>query len=174
MQQRRVVAAVEIVSPANKDRPEHRRAFVAKCAALLQERVSVVIVDTVTTRTQNLYQELLDLIGKSDAGDGSGPAPLYATACRTTKRQSDWTLETWTHRLEIGQPLPTLPLWLADDLAVPLELEDIEAYSAEQIQETINRLEFEMREHAKKFEFEKAAELRDRIKYLRERELVMA
>src|SRR5205085_9429223 len=121
---RRLVAAIEIVSPANKDRPEHRRAFVAKCAALLQERVSVVIVDTVTTRTQNLYQELLDLIGKSDAGDGSGPAPLYATACRTTKRQSDWTLETWTHRLEIGQPLPTLPLWLADDLAVPLELEE--------------------------------------------------
>ena len=62
----------------------------------------------------------------------------------------------------------------ADYFKVPLELEDIEAYSAEQIQETINRLEFEMREHAKKFEFEKAAELRDRIKYLRERELVMA
>jgi protein-arginine kinase activator protein McsA len=31
-----------------------------------------------------------------------------------------------------------------------------------------------MREHAKKFEFEKAAELRDRIKYLRERELQVA
>ena len=30
---RRLVAAVEIVSPANKDRPEHRRTFVAKCAA---------------------------------------------------------------------------------------------------------------------------------------------
>jgi hypothetical protein len=25
--------------------------------------------------------------------------------------------------LTIGQPLPTLPLWLADDFAVPLELE---------------------------------------------------
>ncbi len=31
---RRLVAAVEIVSPSNKDRPEHRRVFVAKCAAL--------------------------------------------------------------------------------------------------------------------------------------------
>jgi hypothetical protein len=31
---RRLVAAVEIVSPANKDRPEHRRAFVTKCAAM--------------------------------------------------------------------------------------------------------------------------------------------
>jgi hypothetical protein len=37
---RRLVAAVEIIRPANKDRPELRRAFVAKCAALLQQRVS--------------------------------------------------------------------------------------------------------------------------------------
>src|ERR1019366_3446773 len=51
----RLVAVVEIVSPANKDRPEHRRAFITKCAGLLQDRVSVVIVDVVTTRTQNLY-----------------------------------------------------------------------------------------------------------------------
>ena len=60
------MAAVEIVSPGNKDRPEHRAAFIAKCAGLLQERVSVVIVDVVTTRTQNVYGELLDLIGQSD------------------------------------------------------------------------------------------------------------
>jgi excinuclease ABC subunit B len=62
----------------------------------------------------------------------------------------------------------------ADYFKVPLELEEIDGYSAEQIAETIKRFEFEMREHAKRFEFEKAAELRDRIKYLRERELVMA
>jgi len=30
---RELVAAVEIVSPGNKDRPENRRAFVTKCAA---------------------------------------------------------------------------------------------------------------------------------------------
>jgi excinuclease ABC subunit B len=62
----------------------------------------------------------------------------------------------------------------ADYFKVPLELDDIEGYSPEQIEATIARLEFQMREHAKKFEFEKAAELRDRIKYLRERELVVA
>src|SRR5262245_2436674 len=33
---RRLVAAIEIVSPANKDRPEKRNAFVGKCAALVQ------------------------------------------------------------------------------------------------------------------------------------------
>ena len=62
----RLVAAIELVSPANKDRPEHRRAFVAKCAALLQNRVSVMVVDLVTTRNFNLYGDLLELIGQAD------------------------------------------------------------------------------------------------------------
>ncbi|HKI35051.1 MAG TPA: DUF4058 family protein [Gemmataceae bacterium] len=119
----RLVAAVEIVSPANKDRPEHRRAFVSKCAGLLQERVSVVIIDPVTTRTQNLYGELLDLIGRSDPGLSPEPPPLYTVACRMTKRENEWLLETWAQALGIGRPLPTVPLWLADDLVVPLELE---------------------------------------------------
>jgi hypothetical protein len=45
---RHLVAAVEIVSPANKDRPENRRAFVTKGAALLQQGVCVSLVDLVT------------------------------------------------------------------------------------------------------------------------------
>src|SRR6266404_6473312 len=57
---RSLVAAIELVGPANKDRPENRRAFVAKCAALLQKNISVTIVDLVTIRMQNLYGELLD------------------------------------------------------------------------------------------------------------------
>lgn len=119
----RLVAAVEIVSPANKDRPEHRRAFVAKCAALLQEQVSVTIVDLVTTRHFNLYSDLLELIGQTDPLLGPEPPPLYAVACRGTKKDRAWLVETWLHVLAVGQPLPTLPLWLADNLAVPLELE---------------------------------------------------
>src|SRR3954471_5976154 len=75
----RLVAAVELVSPANKDRPEHRRAFVSKCAGLLREQVSVIIVDLVTTRTPNLYGELLDLLGKSDPGLSPEPS-LYVAA----------------------------------------------------------------------------------------------
>jgi hypothetical protein len=120
----RLVAAVEIVSPANKDRAEHRRAFVSKCAGLLRERVSVVVVDVVTTRSQNLYGELLDLIGQSDPGLGPEPPPLYAAACRLTKRADEWLLEAWPQSLSIGQRLPTMPLWLADDLALPLDLEE--------------------------------------------------
>ena len=59
----------------------------------------------------------------------------------------------------------------ADYFKVPSEVEDIEDYSPEKIEGTITRLEVEMRGAAKRFEFERAAELRDRIKVLREREL---
>jgi hypothetical protein len=121
--QRRLVAAVELVSPANKDRPEHRRVFVAKCAALLRQRVALALVDVVTTRQFNLYGELLELLGQTDPALAPEPPPVYAAACRRRNTPEGSRLETWAHALAVGQPLPTLPLWLADDLAVPLELE---------------------------------------------------
>ncbi len=120
---RRLVAAVEIVSPSNKDRPESRRVFVTKCAALLRQGVSVSIVDLVTSRRFNLYAELLDMIGHSDPSLGAEPPPIYAAACRWIDRGRKRVLETWSHTLQLGRPLPTLPLWLAENLAVPLELE---------------------------------------------------
>lgn len=33
-------------------------------------------------------------------------------------------MEAWEHELTLGQPLPTLPLWLAENLAIPLDLEE--------------------------------------------------
>jgi hypothetical protein len=120
---RRLVAAVEIVSPVNKDRPENRRGFVAKCEAQLRQHVSVAIVDLVTTRHFNLYRDLLELIGQTDPTLLPEPPDLYASACRWKRGANSGRLQTWSHALAIGQPLPTLPLWLADNLAVPLELE---------------------------------------------------
>lgn len=120
---RRLVAAVELVSPANKDRPEHRRLFVAKCAALLQQGVAVSVVDVVTVRDFNLYADLLDLLGQSDPSLGSRPPGLYAVSCRRRVADQKRLLESWYDPLAVGQPLPTLPLWLADSLAVPLDLE---------------------------------------------------
>ena len=54
---------------------------------------------------------------------------------------------------------------------MPSDVEEIEDYSPANIEATIARFEVEMRAAAKRFEFERAAELRDRIKVLREREL---
>ena len=62
----------------------------------------------------------------------------------------------------------------ADYFKVPLDLDQIEEYTPENIRETITRLEVEMRGAAARFEFERAAELRDKIKYLRSREIELA
>ena len=59
----------------------------------------------------------------------------------------------------------------ADYFKVPLEIEKFEEYSPKQLKETISQLEMEMRHAAKEMKFEQAAEIRDRLKYLREREL---
>lgn len=120
---RRLVAAIEIVSPANEDRPEHRNVFVAKCAALYLKGVAVSIVDLVTVRHFNLYAELLAFIGHSDPTLGAEPPSLYAASCRWIEKGKRKLLQTWSNVLVVGQPLPTLPLWLAEDVSVPLELE---------------------------------------------------
>ncbi|MBX9628429.1 MAG: DUF4058 family protein, partial [Gemmataceae bacterium] len=120
---RRLVATVELVSPANKDRPEHRRVFVAKCAALLQKGVAVSIVDLVTVRRFNLYLDLMELIGHTDETLGEPTPHVYAAACRWVERGRAKRLQAWSHRLAVGDPLPTLPLWLDADRSVPLDLE---------------------------------------------------
>lgn len=121
---RHLVAAVEIVSPANKDRFEHRNVFVAKWAALLQKGVAVSIVDLVTVRQFNLYTELLAFIGHADPTLGAEPPHTYAAACRWVTKGKRTLLEAWSHVLAPGQPLPTLPLWLSDENVIPLDLEE--------------------------------------------------
>ena len=114
---RRLVAAVEL------DRPECRAQFVAKCAALLRQGVAVVLVDVVTTRESNLYAELLEWISERDPALGDDPPAVYAVACRWRPRGTSRWLEAWNRPLAVGEPLPVLPLWLSDELAVPLDLE---------------------------------------------------
>jgi hypothetical protein len=121
---RRLVAAIELVSPGNKDRPESRRAFVAKVAALLQRGVCVSLVDVVTIRRFNLYADLLELIGRSDPMLGTEPPETYAVTIRGRKRiRQRPVLESWFYPMPLGRPLPSLPVWLDVDLFVPLDLE---------------------------------------------------
>lgn len=117
----RLVAAIELVSPSNKDRPRSRKAFVSKCHALLQQDVCVVIVDTVTNLTSNLYAELAERLGAKEPAIAD--SAIYAVTCRTRPGRRGVRVESWEHRLAVGSPLPTLPLFLNKTLKVPLELE---------------------------------------------------
>jgi excinuclease ABC subunit B len=57
----------------------------------------------------------------------------------------------------------------ADYITVPAEIEEEELASPDQLEQLAASLERQMREAAKQFEFEKAAQLRDRLKALKEK-----
>jgi hypothetical protein len=120
----RLAAAVELLSPRNKDRPAARQAFAVKCVGYLQQGSSVVVVDTVTTRRADLNSTILSLLG-ADVGAAALPlASLSAVSYRAVGREEEsQQLEVWPAPLALGQPLPTLPLWIASDFSVPLDLE---------------------------------------------------
>jgi excinuclease ABC subunit B len=59
----------------------------------------------------------------------------------------------------------------ADYFKVPLDLGAVEEYSPKQLKETVAQLEADMRHAAKEMKFEQAAEIRDKLKYLRERQI---
>ncbi len=121
---RRLVAAIELISPSNKDRPESRRTFIGKVAALLQREVCVSVVDVVTIRDFNLYEGFLEFIGGNDPALGREPPGLYAVTMRGRKRPRGRSLlESWFYPMHIGQPLPTLPIWLDVHLKIDLDLE---------------------------------------------------
>src|SRR5207245_7893299 len=60
---RTLVAAIELVSPGNKDRESKRRLFAAKCATYLSRGIGLIVVDIVTSRKGNLHNDLLVLMG---------------------------------------------------------------------------------------------------------------
>ncbi len=116
-----VAGAIELVSPANKDRPSHRDAFVAKCVTYLQKGVGLVVVDVVTDRQANLHEELLAHLDSRDVA--AWDAELYAAAYRPIRREEEASLDIWQESLAVGRALPTMPLWLRGNLCLPVDLE---------------------------------------------------
>jgi hypothetical protein len=116
-------AAIELVSPANKDRPRSRLTFAAKCVGYLERAVSVVVIDTVTTRQSNLHAEIAQTLEVASDLAWESPSRLYAVAYRAVATEGRTGVEVWPEALAVGNELPTLPLWLAADLCLPLPLE---------------------------------------------------
>jgi len=117
-----LVAAIELVSPGNKDRDDERRVFAAKCASYLAQGVSLVIVDVVTNRHANLHNELVQLMQRPAEFLFGGDDSLYAVAYRPVRRE-DAVIDIWPSTMSLGQPLPTVPLQVSANLCVPIDLD---------------------------------------------------
>jgi Protein of unknown function (DUF4058) len=118
-----LVAAIELVSPRNKDRPEARQAFAAKCLAYLTRGIGLIVVDIVTNRLANLHNELMQSLGQGTPFLLSPSVSTYAVAYRPSRQPSGDQIELWPRSLLLGQPLPVLPLALRNAETVPVDLD---------------------------------------------------
>jgi len=153
----------------------------------LPEVSLVAILDADKEGFLRSEQSLIQTIGRA-ARNAEGKAILYADRVtdsmkraldETNRRraiQEEYNRENGITPQTIVKPIEATLITAseADYFKLPTELDEIEDYTPANIEATITRLETEMRGAAKRFEFEKAAELRDRIRVLRDRELQLS
>lgn len=118
-----LVAAIELISPGNKDRADNRRGFATNCASYLYQGISLVLVDVVTTRRANLHNDIVQMMGHDADFQLPAATTLYSVAYRPIQRGDDEQIQIWPASLSLGEALPVLPLALPGEQFVPLDLD---------------------------------------------------
>jgi Protein of unknown function (DUF4058) len=124
----RLVAIVEIVSPANKDRPESVEEFAAKAVAALDAGVHVLLVDLFPPSihaSQGMHSTIRQRLDQSDEPyDLPADEPLTLASYAAGPQ-----VEIYLEHLAVGSALPDMPLFLRPDryVKVPLESTYLEA-----------------------------------------------
>jgi hypothetical protein len=121
-QQGRLISAVELVSPRNKDRPSSRTAYGSSYVAYLLKGVHLLLVDV---HRQPLRFSFADQIAEElQLEQPPSPAP-FAISYRLGEPAPNGGrfLALWRRPLTVDAPLPsvTLPLSVQDAVAVDLE-----------------------------------------------------
>ena len=126
----RLVAAVELISPRNKDRPVARATYSARYAGYLIEGVHLMLVD-VHGRPAGF--SFADHIAEELQIPNQPPLPPPVAASYRVGEPAATggrLLAIWRRPLTPGAPLPVLPLPLEVETAVPVDLEATYARAA--------------------------------------------
>jgi Protein of unknown function (DUF4058) len=115
-----LAGAIELVSPAHKDRATHREAFISKCETYLRQGIGLVIVDVVTTRSANLHNELMQRVAPGESTPLT--ATLYAVGYQAITHADSPNLDIWQYPLTLGEDLPIVPLGLSGSLYLAVDL----------------------------------------------------
>jgi hypothetical protein len=125
----RLIALLEIVSPANKDRASHREEFAAKVVDALDAGVHVLVVDLFPPSLRDPYGMhglIRQRLEQSDEPyDVPADEPLTLASYAAGPQ-----VEIYLEHLAVGAILPEMPLFLRPDryINVPLEPTYQEAY----------------------------------------------
>lgn len=119
----RVIAVVELVSEANKKEASKCEQFAAKCLSYLGKGIGLVVIDIVTTRHENLHNEIVRIAEHGDKFLMPDSQWIYVTAYRPVSRKGEDLIDLWQWPLTIGAALPAVPLALKGYGCVRLDLE---------------------------------------------------
>ena len=119
----RLVAAIEIISPANKDRPSKRTASTIRYAAYLHNGIHLMLIDLLPKPYGFSFADSIATeIPIPDQPACPSPMALsYYVGERSAGGES--LFEMWRRPLRPGQTLPMLPLWLTSQTSVSVDLE---------------------------------------------------
>jgi hypothetical protein len=126
----RLVAAVELISPRNKDRPTARDAYLARYLGYLLEGVHLLLVDL---HRRPLEFSFAERIASELQFRQPALPPPFAVSYRVGEPAATGgrLLAIWRRPLAVGAPLPALPLPLTVNLSVSMELEPTYMRAAE-------------------------------------------
>lgn len=116
-----LVAAVEVVSPRNKDRPDSRERYTGRSIGYIRQGVYLIVVDVLPRPYEFSFADAVH----ADLGFPQPPVPTpFAVSYRVGEPVPEGTiLAVWRRPLAVGRSLPTLPLALTVDAAVGIDLE---------------------------------------------------
>ncbi len=119
----RLVAAVELISPRNKDRPSSRGHYLARCLGYLHEGVHLFLVDV---HRRPLNFSFADALAEELHIEQPATPPPLAVTYRVGEPAAEGgrRLAIWRRPLQAGRPLPTMPLPLTVQAVVPVNLEE--------------------------------------------------
>jgi hypothetical protein len=118
----RLVAAVELVSPRNKDRPSSRAHYLARYLGYLHEGANLLLVDIHRRPAGFSFADAL--AAEMQLQHESLPPPLAVSYRVGGPAASGGRLiDIWRRALVVGQPLPTMPLPLSTTQTIQIDLE---------------------------------------------------
>ncbi len=118
----RLVAAIELISPRNKDRPTGREQYAARYLNYLRGGVHLLLVDVHRRPLDFSFPRLIAAsLGEALPAPATPSAVAYrvGAAAATGGRM----LAVWQYPLVVGEPLPTVPLPLTPESEVSVDLE---------------------------------------------------
>lgn len=116
----RIVSMIEIVSPGNKNTASAFKAFVEKACELLEHRIHLLLIDPLPPgrRDPNGIHAAIWAMIEDDPFSLPPQRPLTFVAY-----ECEQVTHAYIETLAVGEPLPSMPLFLEPGAHVPVPLE---------------------------------------------------